>query len=185
MSLLGDRLPGSGLFTRRINRAPSRILATIVPWISVALASLLPFSPIIASAPVMPPIAFMLLVGWQLLRPGLLPVWAGFPLGLIDDLYSGQPFGSAILLWSLAMIALEMVDGWLSWRGFWQDWLVANLVIACYLILAQSVAAMAGGPLNPALLVPQMLLSFIMFPLLTRLVAILDLLRRARVKVIG
>lgn len=182
MSLTGDRLPGSDLFTRRINRAPSPLLATVVPWLTIALASMMPLSPIIASAPVLPPLAFMLLVGWRLLRPGLLPLWAGAPLGLIDDLYSGQPFGSAILLWSLAMIGLELIDGWLRWRGFWQDWLVASVVITVYLFVCHLFAAMAGGIFAPVVLVPQLLLSFIAFPLLTRVIAILDMLRLARVK---
>ncbi|RVQ69193.1 rod shape-determining protein MreD [Croceicoccus ponticola] len=182
MALSGDRLPGSDLFTRRINRAPSTVLATIVPWITIVLASLMPLSPVIASAPVMPPLSFMLLVGWRLLRPGLLPLWAGAPLGLIDDLYSGQPFGSAVFLWSLAMIGLEQIDGWLRWRGFWQDWLVASVVIAVYLFLAHVFASFAGGVFDPLVLVPQLLLAFIAFPLLTRVIAILDLLRLARVR---
>lgn len=185
MSLTGDRLPGSDLFTRRINRAPSRMLATAVPWLTIAIASLVPLSPVIASAPVLPPLAFMFLVGWRLLRPGLLPLWVGAPLGLIDDLFSGQPMGSAVLLWSLAMIGMELVDGWLRWRGFWQDWLVASVVIAAYLFLAHLIAAMTGGALDPSLIVPQLLIAFIAFPLLTRVIAILDLLRLARIRVLS
>nr|WP_225899665.1 rod shape-determining protein MreD [Croceicoccus gelatinilyticus] len=152
---------------------------------TIALASLVPLSPVIASAPVIPPLSFMLLVGWRLLRPGLLPLWAGAPLGLIDDLYSGQPFGSAILLWSIAMIGMELIDGWLRWRGFWQDWLVASVVIAAYLLLSHVVASIAGGAFAPGLILPQLLLSFIAFPLLTRVIAILDLLRLARIRVLG
>ncbi|MDT0576609.1 rod shape-determining protein MreD [Croceicoccus sp. F390] len=146
---------------------------------------MLPLSFVIASAPVLPPLGFLLLVCWQLLRPGLLPLWAGFPLGLFDDLFSGQPFGSAIFLWSATMIALEVLSGWLRWRGFWQDWLVANVTVVCYLVLALCVAALAGGPWNLLLIVPQTLLAFVMFPLLTRLVALLDLLRLARVRVVA
>lgn len=182
MPLTGDRLPGSDMFARRINRAPSPFLATAVPWVTIVLAAMMPLSPIIASAPVLPPLAFMLLVGWRLLRPGLLPLWAGAPLGLVDDLYSGQPFGSAVLLWSLAMIGMELLDGWLRWRAFWQDWAVASTVFAIYLLAAQLFAAMAGGVVAPSVLVPQLLLSFIAFPLLTRVIAILDLFRLARVR---
>ncbi|AKM10085.1 rod shape-determining protein MreD [Croceicoccus naphthovorans] len=185
MSLGGDRLPGSDLFTRRINRAPSLLLATAVPWIVIALASLMPLSPVIASAPVLPPLAYLFLIGWRLLRPGLLPLWAGAPLGLIDDLYSGQPFGSAILLWSLTMIGIELIDGWLRWRGFWQDWLVAMVLITAYLFLGHVFAAIAGGRFDPGLIVPQLLISFIAFPLLTRVIAILDILRLARIRVLG
>ncbi len=185
MALTGDRLPGEGLFSRRINRAPSPLLATVVPWLTIMLASLMPLSPIIASAPVLPPLGFMLLIGWRLLRPGLLPIWAGAPLGLIDDLFSGQPFGSAILLWSIAMIGLELVDGWLRWRSFWQDWLVASLVIGLYLFAAGAFAAFSGGSFHPAVILPQLLLCFIAFPLLTRVIAILDLFRLARVRRLG
>lgn len=185
MSLIGDRLWGSDLFTRRINRAPSVILSNIVPWLTIGGASLLTFSPIIASAPLLPPISFMMLVAWMFLRPGLLPVWAGAPLGLVDDLFSGQPFGSAMLLWSIAMIAGEIVDGWLKWRGFWQDWFIASVFVAVYLFLAMALATFAGGIWHPAVLGPQLLLSIIAYPIVTRVIAILDLLRRARVKVLG
>ena len=67
-----------------------------------------------------------MLLGWRMVRPGLLPLWAGAPLGAFDDLVSGQPFGSAILLWSLAMIAIELIETRFPWRGFWQDWFTAG-----------------------------------------------------------
>ncbi len=94
---------GSDQFRKRINRAPSPFIARGLPWLSIMLASLVPGWLVIASAPVMPPLGFLVLVAWRQLRPGLLPVWAGLPLGLFDDLYSGQPLGSAVLLWSLAI----------------------------------------------------------------------------------
>ncbi len=77
----------------------------------------------------LPPFGFMLLVAWRQVRPGLLPVWAGLPLGLFDDIYSGQPFGSAMLLWSLAMILLELVEARFPWRNFLLDWLVSAVLI--------------------------------------------------------
>lgn len=185
MALKGDRLPGEDMFQRKLNRAPSPVLATIVPWLSIALLSLAPLSPIIASAPVLPPLAFMLLIAWRLFRPGMLPLWAGAPLGFVDDLFSGQPIGSAVLLWSITMIALEALDNWQRWRSFWQDWAVAIVLIAIYLALAHMIAVMAGTIWYPSLLLPQLLISVLSFPLFTRLVAILDVLRRARIKVLG
>jgi rod shape-determining protein MreD len=181
------RLPAkrtSGL-RPRINRAPSPILSRGIPWASVLLLSLVPFAPVFASAPVMPPFAFMALLAWRMLRPGMLPVWAGAPLGAFDDLYSGQPFGSAILLWSLAMIAIEILDAQLRWRGFLEDWALASSLIVAYLALALAIANLAGGAAPLSAIVPQMLLAVILHPLVTRLVAALDRLRLLPVRRIG
>jgi len=104
-------------------------------------------------------------------------VWAGAPLGAFDDLYSGQPFGSAILLWSLAMLVMEIVDVRLRWRGFLQDWALAAALIAAYLVLAAGLANATGGNSPVAAILPQLALSLILHPLVTRLVAGLDRFR--------
>ena len=170
---------------KRINRAPSPILARGVPWTSVMLLSLVPFAPLFASAPIMPPLAFMALLAWRMLRPGMLPVWAGAPLGAFDDLYSGQPFGSAVLLWSCAMLVMELVDVRLRWRGFVQDWALAAGLIAGYLVLATLISNLAGGaaPLRTILL--QIALAVIAHPLVTTLVAAFDRLRLLPLRKIG
>ena len=162
---------------KRINRAPSPILARGVPWASVMLLSLVPFAPLFASAPIVPPLAFMALLAWRMLRPGMLPVWAGAPLGAFDDLYSGQPFGSAVLLWSCAMLAIELVDVRLRWRGFLQDWALAAVLFAAYLVLATLISNLAGGAAPLRSILPQILLALIAHPLVTRLIAALDRLR--------
>ena len=63
----------------RINREPSPVLALTLPWLLVMLGSLSPLWPVIASAPLVPPLGFLILLGWLHLRPGLFPVWAGLP----------------------------------------------------------------------------------------------------------
>ena len=172
---------GDGI-ERRINRAPSRTIGNLVPWLSIVLASAVGFAPVIASAPVVPPLAFMLLLAWRTLRPGLLPVWAGLPLGAVDDLYSGQPFGSAVLIWSLAMLAMEAVDQRFLWRGFIADWLAASVLLSGGLLLGAIVAGIAAGHVAPWIVLPQLALSIVLFPLLTQAVALLDRLRLVRVK---
>jgi hypothetical protein len=77
--------------------------------------------------------------------PTLLPVWAGLPLGLFDDLYSGQPFGSGIVLWSLTMLAMDVIDEKFLWRGFIQDWLTAAALLAAYVVLTAALAGLAAG----------------------------------------
>lgn len=169
----------------KINRAHSPALAYAVPWISIMVGSLLPQLPIASAVPLVPPLGFVMLLSWRLVRPGLLPVWAGFTLGLFDDLFSGQPFGSAILLWSLTMIGLEILEARFPWRGFFQDWLVAGLVSAWYLVIA---ALFSGGRIGGTMLlvlVPQLFLTIALFPLMSRFIAGLDRFRLTRVRTIG
>ncbi len=162
---------------KKINRAPSQVLALSVPWILVMLGSLSPTWPLIASAPVLPPFGFLFLIAWQQLRPGLFPVWAGLPLGLFDDLFSGQPFGSAVLLWSLAMIAIAMIENRFPWRGFAQDWLAAATIIASGLILALGLANAGGGSTQLAVIVPQLIVAILVYPLTGRVAWLADRIR--------
>ena len=159
---------------RRINRAPSPVLARGVPWLSVLLASLVPMWFIIASAPVLPPFGLLMLLAWRQLRPGLLPVWAGLPLGLFDDLSSGQPLGSAVLMWSAAMIILDVIEARVPWRNFLVEWLVASVIIAVTIVLGLVLANAAGAGTPLLVLIPQILISILAYPLVARLVAKLD-----------
>ena len=161
----------------RINRAPLPLLANGLPWASVMFVAMISFSPIIASAPVLPPLAFMMFLAWRILRPGLLPIWAGLPLGLFDDLYSGQPLGSGVLLWSLVLLTMEVIDERFLWRGFLQDWLAASVLISGYILMAAIIAGLAAGYPLPLATGPQLLLSIALFPVMTRFVGWLDRVR--------
>ena len=167
---------------RQINRAPSPILAMSVPWLLVMLGSLHPTWPVIASAPVMPPLGFLLLVAWQQLRPGLFPVWAGLPLGLFDDLYSGQPFGSAVVLWSAAMLGLDFIEHRFPWRGFLLNWLEASGFIAAYLFLSLQIANLGGGATPLVTIVPQVVLAVLAYPIAAWIVGGADRFRLIKIR---
>lgn len=162
---------------KRINRGPSPLLAVTMPWITVMLGSLSPLLPLIASAPVLPPFGFLILLAWRQLRPGLIPVWAGLPLGFVDDLFSGQPLGSATLLWSLALIAFDAVEARFPWRNVVINWLEAAALIAVYLVLSLLCANAAGGRTHLLTIVPQIGISVLIFPLVGRFVAASDRFR--------
>jgi rod shape-determining protein MreD len=171
-------------FGKKINRDSSALLAFGLPFATILLGSLTPVLPLIAAGPVMPPLGYLMFVAWRLVRPGLLPLWVGLPLGAFDDLFSGQPFGSAILLWSLTMLGLEVVEARFPWRGFWQDWAAGAVLIAGYL----SLSAMFAGPgidlLRIPLIAPQLVLSILLFPVIARLAAMFDRVRLLRIKVL-
>jgi len=162
---------------RQINRAPSALAAGAVPWLTVLLASLLPGMLLIASGPVLPPFGFLVFVAWRQLRPGVFPLWAGLPLGLFDDLFSGQPFGSGVLLFSLATIALDLIEARLPWRNFLIEWLVAILLVALYICAGLGLANLAGAATPIRFVLPQILISVFTYPLVGRFVALCDRIR--------
>jgi rod shape-determining protein MreD len=175
----------SDAFGSKLDRAPSPILAVAVPWATILIGSLAPFLPVISPAPILPPFGFLFMIAWRLMRPGLLPLWAGLPLGLFDDLFSGQPLGSATLLFSLTLIAIELVEARFPWRSFWQDWLTASILITAYLATAALISGAELTLLQLQVIGPQLLLSIIVFPIIGRMTALLDRLRLMRVRRLG
>jgi rod shape-determining protein MreD len=166
----------------RINRRESMLLAYGLPWATIMLGSLTPWLPVIAPAPVLPPLGFLVMLAWRLLRPGLLPPWAGLPLGLFDDLYSGQPLGSGVLLFSLALITIELVDIRFPWRNFWLDWLTASCILVPYLVIASLLSGTELTPVQLGVIAPQVVLSIVLFPIIARVVAMADRFRLMRVR---
>ena len=172
----------SDAYGSRLNRSHSVVVANVLPWISIIIGSVLPIFVVATALPIVPPLGFLMLLAWRLVRPGLLPVWAGIPLGLFDDLFNGQPFGFAILTWSLAMLAIEALEMRLPWRAFWQDWLTAGVLGFLYL-LAGWLLSGASPNLNSLIaIVPQVVITILIFPIISRIVARLDLWRLWRWK---
>ncbi|MEO6151652.1 MAG: rod shape-determining protein MreD [Croceibacterium sp.] len=175
-------MASTSLSERRINRTHSPVIALGVPWLSVLLGSLAVWLPIIAPAPVLPPLGFVVLLAWRLLRPGLFPLWAGLPLGMFDDLFSGQPLGSGVLLFSLALVGIELIEFRFPWRGFLLDWGLAVAILAVYLSAAALLSGARMTPVQLTVIVPQLVLSVVLYPLVARVVAVLDRLRLLRVR---
>ncbi len=161
-------------YRRRLNRESSPFRANIIPAVSVLLGSLTVLLPVISTMPVMPPFGLMFLVAWRLIRPGLWPVWAGFPLGLFDDIFSGNPIGTAALLWSTVFIYIEIVDHRYLWRGFWQDWFIASTSLMIVLAGGVLINNIIAENVSLLVIIPQLILSIFLYPLMLRIVAGLD-----------
>jgi rod shape-determining protein MreD len=159
---------------------PGAFERQLIPIGSVLIASLTPLLPEIATAPVLPPFGFMVLLGWRLLRDDLWPVWVALPLGLFDDIFSGQPLGSAMALWTISFLVIDLIDSRFVWRDHWQDWGIATLAIGAQLSLALGIAHVTGGAMPFVLLLPQIVVSALLFPMVARLCAMLDRVRLAR-----
>lgn len=151
------------------------VKARAVPIVSTMIGSLVPaLLPIIAQGPILPPFGFLTLLAWRLLRPGFWAAWAPLPLGFFDDLASGQPVGSAMFGWTVALLIIEVTERAVLWRDYLQDWLVACAAIAGILVAGYLFALFAGGKAPILTIVPQILASMLFFPAVARLCARLD-----------
>jgi len=166
-------------YESRFDREQSTLKMLAIPIASILSASMVTALPLFTAEPLLPPFGLLMFLSWRLMRPGLLPVWSGVPFGLMDDVFSGQPFGSAGLLWSLAMLIIEIIDSRAIWRDYLQDWLIAAVLIAAILSGGLWITALAHAAAQPAVLVPQIILSILLYPLVVRICARLDSWRLA------
>ena len=146
-------------YESRIERHQSPLKILLVPILSVMAGSMITAMPLFADEPLLPPIGFLMI---------------GLPLGMFDDLYSGQPFGSAAFLWSLTMLAIEVIDSRAIWRDHMQDWFLAAAAILLVLIGGVAVSGLAHWAPELKVILPQIILSILVFPLVVRLCARLD-----------
>jgi rod shape-determining protein MreD len=157
-----------------------RARARSVPVVSTILGSAVTLLPAVVVSPALPPFGLLMLLGWRLLRPELWPAWVALPLGLADDLIGGAPLGSAMTLWTLTFLALDLVDNHMVWRDYWIDWLVAAVAILFCLGGAWLFARYTGGGGSVLALVPQVAITIFCFPAVARLCVVLDRWRLAR-----
>ncbi len=158
----------------RIGRAPSPLQRQGVPIFSTMIASMAPLLPVIASGPVMPSWGLLLLLGWRMLHRNIWPAWLGIPLGFWDDMFSGQPPGSSVLIWTLALLALDMLDRRMVWRDFRQEWVIAATIVALALVLGVVIALPGAHPGAFLAVIPQFVISILVFPLVARACAVFD-----------
>ena len=168
--------PKSRLYRRQ---SPTRM--RITPSITGLFGSMLPLMlPIFADMPILPPIGFIIFLAWRLLRADIWALWAGFPLGLFDDVFSGQPFGSGALLWSVALLTIELIEQRQVARDYIQNWIIAGVAILIALLAgAWFVGLQQARPPFMAVM-PQIIISVLVFPLVMRVVAGIDRWRLAR-----
>ena len=95
---------------------------------------------------------------------------------------SANVIGSGILLFSVTLIVIELVEARFPWRNFWLDWLMATAIVTTYILVA---AVFSGGVDNfvqLSVIVPMLIVSIVLYPIVARLVAMLDRLRLMRVR---
>ncbi len=156
------------------DHAPSLNKIRIVPAASVMLASMFPILPFVAQMPLVPPFGLMLFLAWRLLQREVWHPWAGVALGLFDDMWSKQPPGTAMLLWTMAQTAIALIDQRGLWSDYRQDWGVASVLLAVVVSLGLVIANITGGHTAWLVIAPQIAVAVLLQPLVMRLCASLD-----------
>jgi rod shape-determining protein MreD len=169
----------AALASRRIGQGPLR-WATLVPAATVVAASLLSTLPIVSSSGWYPDFGFLVFISWRLLRSDPWPAWWAAPLGLVNDLFTGQPIGFSVALWSATMLALDLIDRRTMWRDYWMEWVLAAVLIAINEWLEWQVAGLTGAPVPFNRVVPPLVITIFLFPIIAWIVSRLDQWRLGR-----
>jgi len=152
--------------------------ARAVPAGTTLLASALSALPMVSDAPALPPLGLLTVLSWRLLRPELWGAWIALPLGLADDLLTGQVPGTAMASWTILFLFLDIVDERLMFRDYMLDWTIAAIGICACITGAVLAAGIGSGSLH--IFVPQMLLAILCFPFVERICAAIDRWRLQR-----
>ena len=163
----------------RMARGPVRF-ASLIPAASVVAASLLVALPIVSVSGWWPDFGYMALISWRLLRSDPWPPWWAAPLGLVNDLFSGNLIGFSVALWSATMLALDLVDRRTMWRDYWIEWGLAAVLLGINELLQWRLAAVIGADVPARALIPPIVISVCMFPLSAWLVSRIDHWRLGR-----
>jgi rod shape-determining protein MreD len=151
-----------------------------VPILTTLAAALLDLLPVVATWPIVPDFAFLVLIAWRLLRPELWQPYMALPLGLFNDLVAGHPIGQSMALWTLTFLVMDLVDSRVGWRDYWLDWLFAAAAILLYSLGCWYIAHLMGSATPYAVMLPQLAMSVFAYPLVARLVVGLDRWRLSR-----
>jgi len=169
----------AALSSRRFNQGPARF-AMLLPALSVVIASLLAALPIVSTSGWYPDFGYLVLIAWRLLRADPWPAWWAAPLGLVNDLFTGYPIGFSIALWSATMLALDLIDRRTMWRDYWIEWVLAAVLITIDEWLQWRVAAAVDAAPPFGRMVPPLVISICVFPLVAWVVSRVDAWRLGR-----
>ena len=151
-----------------------------VPLISTLLAILLGLLPIVSQTPLLPDLGFLVLITWRLLRPEIWTPRAALLLGLLSDLVTGHPLGQSMLLWTATFLALDLIDARLGFRDYWMDWLIAAAMLMFEIVGGWYIALLMGANIRFAVMLPQMGLTILAYPVAAQIIVALDRWRLMR-----
>lgn len=161
-------------------RRGARPYAHLMPAATVVAASFLAALPIVSNSGWYPDFGYLALLGWRLLRADPWPAWWAAPMGLVNDLFTGYPLGFSMALWAATMLLLDLVDRRTMWRDYWIEWVLAAVLIAIDELFQWRVAGFVGGAPPLEHMVPPIVISICVFPVVAWIVSRIDAWRLGR-----
>ncbi len=130
----------------------------------LSVISALPFQ-VSGGAMVMPALSLVAFFYWRLVSPGLMPVMAGFVLGLLQDILSGTPVGLHALAYLL--VAGVVASRWFglfreSFKLMWLGFAVIASGLGLTLWIFYSLFNL--HPISPDIYVIRLLITLFAFP---------------------
>ena len=151
-----------------------------VPVLSTIAGILLSLLPIVAQTPLLPDFGFLVLITWRLLRPEIWTPQMALALGLASDLVTGHPLGQGMLIWTATFLAIDLIDSRLGFRDYWMDWLIAAGALIFQSVTAWYIALLMHSDVRFAVMLPQIGLAVLAYPVAARIVVSLDRWRLMR-----
>jgi rod shape-determining protein MreD len=151
-----------------------------VPLASTLVAIFMTLLPLVAVSVFWPNFGFLVLITWRLLRPEIWSAPVALVLGFVADLASGAPTGQSMLLWTTVFLAFDYADSLLGVRDYWLDWVLAAAAILFHSAGTWYIARLMGSEISFWVMVPQLVLSVLAYPIAARVVLWLDRWRLAR-----
>jgi rod shape-determining protein MreD len=85
-----------------------------------------------------------------------------------------------MLLWTATFLALDLIDARLGFRDYWMDWLIAAAMLIFQILGGWYIALLMGADVRFAVMLPQIGLSVLAYPVAARIVLGLDRWRLMR-----
>jgi rod shape-determining protein MreD len=157
-------------FWQRLD-ALARQLVPCALTIALAFAAVVPLH-IPSFEPVAPSLPLVATFYWTLHRPDLMPVWAVFVLGILQDALIGLPAGVSACMLTATHAAVIAQRGFLIGRSFAVVWLSFGLVTLGASTLGWALTcAFHGALLAPTAALFQALMTFGAYPIVSRLLS--------------
>lgn len=130
---------------------------------------LLMMLPVWRHGPILPQFGLLGICYWATNRPGLMPAFAAFIIGLVQDLWLGMPLGVNASLLMLVALVLASQNLVFASRPFSFAWLMMVPITLLYSVGSWALGAFGGRQSDFHMLLVQSGATLLVFPIITSL----------------